>query len=482
MTAEQQKIARNTSWFTLALVLQKVIAFVYFTYLARVLGAEDLGQYVFALSYMQIFSIIIDFGTNHFITREIAKDKKQIEKIASNVYGFKLVTSILAVGAALLAAQILQYSAMTIQLLYVAAGVMVIESFIISTYAMIRGFHTLKYESIATVSAHVLLAIVGFGIVQVTKDVRWLLGVLLLVYTLNLLFGLYILKTKLKVKLTFSFNTKYWKSLFAVVLPFALAAGFSKTYNAFDQVALSKLADEAALGFYAVAYKMTFALQFLPLALIAAVYPAMSSYYKKNQDMLNKIFTRAVYYLIIISLPLSIGIIVFAQPIVTNLYTGSYTASIIPLQILIASIPLLFLNFPLGSLLNAADQQKQQTINMGIALSFNVVLNLLLIPRIEAVGAALASSISTLVLFLLGVYAVRKVVTVDVRYVVAFVFKTLLAAGLMGIVGWWLLSVTHWLVAGCLAAIIYFVTQITLGTIKRHDIAQMLSSFKNRTS
>lgn len=478
MTMETKTIARNTSWFTLALILQKIIAFVYFTFLARILGAEDIGQYVFALSYMQIFSILIDFGTNHYITREVAKDKKNVKQIVANVFGFKLLSSVVAVVIALLAAVVLDYSEATKQLLYVAAGVMVIESFIISTYAIIRGFHTLKYESVATVISHVILATIGLIVANVTDSVMYLLLVIVLAYVLNLIFGLSILRYQLSVPIQFKFEFVYWKKIFAVVLPFALAAGFSKIYNAFDQVALSKLASEAALGFYAVAYKLTFALQFLPLALMAAVYPAMSKYYKSNNHTFNKLFTRAVFYLVLISFPISASVIVFARPLITALYTTEYAAAILPLQILIASIPLLFLNFPLGSLLNATDRQRRQTINMGIALVLNIALNLFFIPRLEAVGAALASSISTLLLFTLGVAAARTVVRVDKYYMSMFILKSLVATVVMAGVGWWLREHIYWFIALVLSGIAYIGMQVGLGTFNKQEFKQFLHSFK----
>ena len=61
-------LAKNTSWFTSALVIQKVITFVYFAYIANILGAELLGRYVFVLSFITVFALIVDIGTNHYLT------------------------------------------------------------------------------------------------------------------------------------------------------------------------------------------------------------------------------------------------------------------------------------------------------------------------------------------------------------------------------------------------------------------------------
>lgn len=472
-------IAKNTSWFTVALVIQKVIAFIYFTYLARILGAESLGMYTFALSYISIFSIIIDFGTNHYITREIAKDNRAAKKITANVFGFKIFSSVVAVGVALSVAQLLGYDPVTQQLLLAAVIAMVFESFVLSVYAIIRGFHTLRYESQATVAIHIIIALVGFVVAATTQNILLLVGVLILAHCINLAYGLWLLTRRFSLPLRLRFDYQYWKKIGLAILPFALAAGFSKVYGAFDQIVLSKLATPDQLGFYAVAYKLTFALQFVPMALMASLYPAMSTFFATNKQELSRVVMRALYYLLIITLPLAGGIVVFAQPVIVSLYTEEYAASVIPLQILVLSLPFLFINFPIGSLLNASDNQKKQTRNIGIALGLNIILNLVLIPVYQAAGAALASTISTILFFVLGWSVVRTVVVIDSKAVLQVISKTLIATVGMVVIGLWVLAHTpSWLIAVLIASVVYVVIQLLLQTISKRELRVLLDSFR----
>ena len=87
-------IAKNTSYLTLALVLQKIISFTYFAILARYLGPHSLGQYYFALSFTTIFSILIDLGFANALTREIAKTASTAGKYLSNIMTLKIFLSI----------------------------------------------------------------------------------------------------------------------------------------------------------------------------------------------------------------------------------------------------------------------------------------------------------------------------------------------------------------------------------------------------
>jgi len=480
MSTEQTKVAANTTWFTMALVLQKIISFVYFTYLARVLGAENLGQYVFALSFVAIFSIIVDFGTNHFITREVAKDHMLSQKLLSNIFGFKIFSSILAISSIFLVINLLDYQLLTKQLILIATFLMLVESLVISSYAIIRGWHNLKFESFGTIGVQFLVTIVGIIILQFTTDLKILLAVLLGINILNLIYVLILLHWKIKLKIKLSFDFSYWKKIFLIILPFALAAGFTKIYGAFDQVLLSKLASNVALGFYAVAYKLTFSLQFLPLALVASLYPAMSTYFTHDKEMLNKSFTRAVYYLIILTIPLMFGVIFLAEKFILTLYTSEYIGSILPLQILIASLLFLFINFPLGSLLNAANKQARNTLNIGLAMVMNISLNLFLIPIYQAVGAAIASFLSTLFLFILNWLVAKNLLKIDYKYLFAVAIKTFISSGLMLLAIFFSLDYFNWLVSAIFGAIFYLIFQVVFKSITPRDIKQVLFSFKNR--
>jgi O-antigen/teichoic acid export membrane protein len=74
------------------------------------------------------------------------------------------------------------------------------------------------------------------------------------------------------------FNKNYLFDLALIGWPFTLAAIFARIYSFADSIILSKLAGDTVVGWYSIAYKITFAFQFVPLALTAALYPKLSQY------------------------------------------------------------------------------------------------------------------------------------------------------------------------------------------------------------
>ncbi len=106
-------VARNTTILTIASICQRLLAFVYFTIIAREIGAENLGKYSFTLSFAMIFTIFVDLGLTSAMVREIAKSKEKTKEFVNVVFGAKIICSILTFGLIFAAINILNYPEMT---------------------------------------------------------------------------------------------------------------------------------------------------------------------------------------------------------------------------------------------------------------------------------------------------------------------------------------------------------------------------------
>jgi len=82
--------------------------------------------------------------------------------------------------------------------------------------------------------------------------------------------------------------------------------------------------------------------------------------------------------------PIAFGIGVLGREIIFSLYTSSYANSILPLRILLVGLIFSFISFPLASLLNAVNRQGTQTGIMATVMVVNLILNILLIPKINS--------------------------------------------------------------------------------------------------
>lgn len=146
-----QNIAKNTTWFTGSLVLQKILSFIYFWYISNQLWPDDIGKYVFALSFTTLFSIFIDLGLSPILIRESAKLTNKSNDYLKNVLAIKIPLAVFTVLAAILVINFSQKSDLIKLLVYLACIVMVLDSFTLSFYSIFRSARNLKYESLGAI-------------------------------------------------------------------------------------------------------------------------------------------------------------------------------------------------------------------------------------------------------------------------------------------------------------------------------------------
>jgi len=180
MTEKIANIAKNTSYFTLALVLQKIISFTYFTLIARALGPEDLGKYYFAISFASVFSILMDIGLTNVLTREIAREKNKANIYLGSVMAVKLPLSVITGLIIILAANLLGYGELTKILIYFSTVCVILDSFTSAFFSASRGFHNLSFESLSSVLFQLIVLVTGLTILKLDLGLKWLMGSLLL--------------------------------------------------------------------------------------------------------------------------------------------------------------------------------------------------------------------------------------------------------------------------------------------------------------
>ncbi len=470
-------IAKNTSYLTMALILQKVISFTYFTLLARYVGPASLGKYYFAISFTTIFAIFIDLGFANVLTREVAKNPDKTQKWLSNILAMKSLLALLSLAIVFILINILGYDPLTKNLVYISSICMVLDSFTSTFFSVVRGFHNLKYESISSIIFQLIVLSFGYGALLMGGGLIPAMAALALASIYNFSYSLIVLQNKIKITVKLAYDKYLVKEILIISWPFAVYAIFQRLYMYLDSVFLSVLSGDIQVGLYQIAFKIIFALQFLPMAFTASLYPAMSSYWQSNKEQLLISFERAINYLIIISLPIIVGAIVLADKIIL-LFKAGYSDALLPLQISIISLFFIFINFPIGSLLNACDKQRKNTLNMGIVMVSSIVLNLILIPYFKATGASFTVLLTNALMTVLGFIWVKKIIPYHFTKNLKIFFKVLLSSLVMGVIVFFGKTYLNVFVATLIGGVIYFLSLFVFGGFKKADLLSVFKSFK----
>lgn len=465
-------IAKNATFMTVASVGQKIIAFLYFTFLARQLGAEDIGKYFLALSFTTVFVIFIDLGFTNVLVREAARAKDKIQIYLSTLLSFKLIMAVIVYLACALAANLLGYDDLLRSLIYLSGVTMVFDTLHLTLYGVLRAHGELRYESKAIVASQGATLILGTTFILAGFGLIWLIAAFTLPSLLNALYVASVLKRK-GYTLHPKFDKKTFTYLGKIVVPFALAAIFARLYSYIDSILLSKLMDEVAVGYYSIPYKITFAFQFVPLALIAALYPRFSEYFVSNKKKLAFALERGLKYLMVVAMPIALGIATLSNDIILTLYTSEFQESILPLQVLILGLIFSYLSFPLGAFLNACNKQKTQTVIIGSVMVMNVILNLKLIPIYGVIGAATAATAGNILLTVFGLYFAGKVTKISFAYLAMGFFKTLTCALVMSMAVYYTNQSLHFVFSIFVGAAVYIIMLFATKTVTRKQVQEL---------
>jgi len=465
------RIVRNSTYLTLAYIVQKLLSFGFFVYYSRTIDYLNTGKFVFAVSFTAIFGILVDLGLNPVLIREIARFKERAQTYLSSVLLVKSFLALIGYGAIVLVINLLDYPNDTRQLVYLAGIVMVLESFTLTIFAVFRGFQNFKYEAIGTIIFQIMVMATGVVGLILTNQVIVLGYAVIIGAASNFLFALWNLFRRTAVRLKLFYDRSTIFQLLKTAWPFFIAGVFTKLYAYIDIVLLSIISGESYVGWYSVAYKLTYAIQFFPIAVSNSLYPAFSKFFLDSKERLSGLFEQSSFFMLGVSLPIALGVSFMAQPIVTNPHLWpSYLESVPALRISILGLPFIFISFICSSLLNACNRQKINTINIGIALLINTVANFLLIPAYQHVGASIAALAGSIVLSSLGLSWVYRINPYSIKKILVKLSQGLLASIIMLIPIYFLRASLSIFSLIPLSVISYLVVYFLVGGYKISDL------------
>jgi O-antigen/teichoic acid export membrane protein len=457
----KQSVTKNTTYISLAFALQKGLALIYFLVLASRLSPDRLGVYTSALSFALLFAIIVDLGMTNVLVRETAKCEDDAQALLSNTLGMRVVLGALAYALLVGTAVVLGYTPEKQILIAIGGIFMLTDAVHLTFYGVLRAWGNLTFEAVGILGSQLLTLVIGIGAVFLDLPLVALMLAFLIPSTCNALYAGYIIARKLGLSLRPTWQRAWVIKIIRISIPFALAGVFARVYSFIDSaILLPVLAGDEAVALYSLPYKITFAFQFIPAAFIAALYPRFSRLFATDHVALKQAFTESLRILMLIAVPLAIGIGVLAPQIIM-LINPQYVASIRVLQMLIGSLVFFFLSYPVGALLNACDKQHIQTAIVGGTMLINIVLNVLLIPSLGIMGAAIAACAGNAALMLVGYWYSQRIVDVRETGLLMHMSKILIAGSCMGI----LVYMTGQVLPASLPLALSVIPQVVVGAV-----------------
>jgi len=428
ITKSLAKVGKGASLLFIGTMLGMVFGFFMRVVIARFYSVEDYGIFNLYYSFLLIFGSIGALGLRDGLNRYIGyyTGKREEEKIASTIkWGIIIgVISGILLGALLIFTS--QYIApilsedpnfvFYLRVVGITTPFLVIFNVIISIF---RGFERAKERIIFSSLGRQSLILIAVSIVGLMALPFEILIIAVSVAIIVITIALYIYYRK-KIKNFVTKSTDYFqnsqigKNLILFSLPLLLVSIMAKVMGYTDTFMLAYFQTETEVGLYNAAKPISRLIRTGLTVSIFIYQPLVSRLYAQKKYKENEaIYTSLTKWISFLTLPLAFCFILYPR-VVLSIFGADYAIAASTLQVLAIAYFIKTLLGPNHSTLIGYGKSKfVMYVNFSAAI-VNIIGNLLLIPVLGPLGAAIATGTSIVVMRLIKSIKVYKMSNIHI--------------------------------------------------------------------
>lgn len=433
-----RRLFNNTALAYVSNIVVKVGSSLLFIFIGRILGPNDAGIFNLGITFFTVALALSDWGLHELLVREVAPRQEESGRYLINYLAMRTILAVTAYAVLLgLIYFLLPYQPQTETVILILGLAVLPEALFALLQALFVAHEQLQVPTLAAIVNSGVK--IGGGLWLLNNNapvttIAWVIPIGSAVSLLIFLPGLIRLLRRVpqavpsRLDLTFSLAQLRYTPGFILISTF-LTLDFQ-----LDALLISLYLDETNIGWYGAAQTIMLGFMMMASAIRTTLYPIMARAYKDNPTRLASLYRRAHQYLLVAVLPIAAGITLLAQPIVRLIYTDTFDPTIPALQIMIWAVVFSFINVPNARLLLVYNRQQPAGWMTGISMITNLLLNLWLIPRLGIIGAAIARTTATAVLFL-QLYGYAQLY-LQVESILSLLARPLLATLIMALAVW----------------------------------------------
>ena len=358
-------------------------------YLSRVIGPAGLGEYSFAYSVAFYFTIFIKLGLNNYGNRTIAyvkDDKEALSKTFWEIYCFQLFLGVILFAIYIVYSVFFSPN----KTLGIVMGIFVFSSIIDINWCL-YGLEKFKVTSTRDVITKILVTLCIFMFVKCPEDV-WLYAFL---YSMGMFINQLIVIPLAKGEISFCKVRaedvfKHIKPNLVLFIPVVAVS----IYRAMDKIMLGIMSTNIELGYYHGAENVIRVPMAFVTALGTVMLPRMSNMIARgeNKKRVEGTFDESIVFAMFLATSICFGIMAVSREFVPIFYGPGYEkCNFLFYIILPGSMFEAFANVIRTQYLIPRKKDKIYVFSLGIGAAINLIMNLILIPRYDSVGAAIGT-------------------------------------------------------------------------------------------
>ncbi len=520
MKKNKQNFMQGVMVLMLSQIIIKFVGLIYKIYLTNKEGFGDAGNAIYSAGFQiyTLFLAISSIGASNTVSQMISakvavgdnKGAYRIFKIAISIFGLIgfVGSTILFVSAKKIANSYLGIPEAEMTIMTLAPSV-----FMVATSGVLRGYFNGREKIKITANSQsleqILKTIVTIVIVEIfavlfKKNTTTMVAGAAIATTASTFVSfayLYLLYIKNKQEIWKDVITstqkeqesarKIIKNILYISLPItitSLLATANKTIDTFTIVnIIAKFmgADNAKLQFGILTGKIE-GLVALPysfnIAFAITLIPTISAAQARGEiDKAIKRISFSILATILISLPCTAVLLVFAEPILKLLFPNAYLGKTM-LKLCSLSIVFVATTQTIGGVLQGLKRVKEPAIAIGVGAIIKLILNLTLlqIKELNINGAIIATIISHIVTFIISLYYLKKYIDIHFE-IIKFIVKPIIATTTMTIISYFVYNKNlivnsqnvNLIISLILGVIVYIITIIILKVLSKEEICML---------
>ena len=445
---------------------QMLYPLITFTYDARIIGPQGIGNVSFAYNIVSYFTGFAAIGLPTYGIRAFAQvrdDPKELSRTYQELMGISLITSSISYLVFFILLLTIPHFRRVHTLLLIA-GLNVILT-VLGTQWFYQGIEEYGHITRAGLIARGIALIILFVFVRDKNDTDAYMWSYLISESGFVIINI----TQIRKYVTFKrFDHYDFKRHLKPLLYFYAMAVSTSILTSLDTTMLGFMSGSAETGYYNGALKITRVLTTVSMVYGSVLMPRISNLAHHGEDhAATKLMSQSVEFLNVVSYPLIIFSFFFAPQIIRFLCGPDFDRSILILRYLLPSVLVnATSNMMAYQILAPYGKEKNITISIFSGAIVDFVLNAILIHFFDGIGAAIATCVSELCVAGLDAYFCRShlkelLASIKIRYIPLSIAASILTCLLVGLVragG----NLVNLLLRGILFVVIYFTVMILI--------------------
>ena len=399
-------VKRNYIYNLIYQIVAIIMPVITVPYLSRVLGAENIGIYSYTISITTYFILIGSLGITLYGQREIAFIQDDIEKRTKTFWEIFLLRMIT-----------MSISILFFYLFFIKNGeyskyyaILIVE--LIGNIFDISWFFQGLEEFKKTISRNLIVKLISIISIFIFVKTKEDLNNYLYIYVLSILIGNFSLWPYLKkqvcsVKLKELKILRHLKPNLSLFIP-QIAV---QVYTVLDRTMIGNIIiDKSEVGFYDQSQKIIRMVLTVITAMQTVMLPRIAStYIKGEKEQLKQYMNKCFNFVYFLALPMIFGIIAISNQFVPIFFGDGYEKVSILMKITSPIILAIgFSTFIGGQYLISTKREKIFSISVIGGAITNFIMNMILIPKYGAIGAAIGTVMAESIVTLIEIIYVRK--------------------------------------------------------------------------